>query len=247
MAIIARASLKGSPWPCASAASAGSEGLATTTTCRRREHRHGLDQRARGGLLEQVGEDDDQRALGAFGAAEGELVVAVERPGLEVEERAGDGLPALAARLERDADRSSNAIAPVRSPSSSATKPSATAASSDASSTFMPVGPSGAALEAARVEQEQQVAILLEPVLVAHRPPEPRRRAPVDLADVVVGLVVADQLELRAEAERAARGGALVAEAPAGDGERQALARRAGRGRRAPRLGSPGGGPSARA
>ena len=53
------------------------------------------DERARGGLLEQVAEDDDERALGALGAAEGELVVAVERARLEVEERAHDRLAAL--------------------------------------------------------------------------------------------------------------------------------------------------------
>ncbi len=187
-----------------------------------REDRDGRDQRARGGLLEQVAEDDDERALGALGAAEGELVVAVERARLEVEQRAHDGLAAGAARLERGRGprRRTRPRRCGRRARRRRTR-APTAASREASSTVMPVRPERRGREAARVEQEQQVAVLLEPVLVAHRPPEPRRRAPVDLADVVVGLVVADQLELGAEAERAARGRALVAEAPAGDGERE--------------------------
>ena len=68
------------------------------------EHGHGLDQRARRGLLQQVDEDDHQRALGALGAAERRLVVAVERARLQVEQRAHDRLAARAARLERGPD-----------------------------------------------------------------------------------------------------------------------------------------------
>jgi hypothetical protein len=53
--------------------------------------------------------------------------------------------------------------------------------------------------------------------LVAHRPPEAGRRAPVHLAEVVVGDVVANRLELGAEAERSASAEALVPELPRPD------------------------------
>ena len=69
------------------------------------EDGHGADERAGGGLLQQVAEDDHERALGALGAAERELVVAVDRPRLEVEQRAHHGLAAGAPGRERGADR----------------------------------------------------------------------------------------------------------------------------------------------
>ena len=53
------------------------------------EDRDGVDERARGRLVEQIGEDDDQRALAAADRAERELVVAVALGGLEVEESRG--------------------------------------------------------------------------------------------------------------------------------------------------------------
>src|SRR5204862_5472107 len=59
--------------------------------------------------------------------------------------------------------------------------------------------------EPAAVDDADDVAVLLDAVLVAHRAPHARGRRPVDLADVVVGEVVADRLELRPEPERAAR------------------------------------------
>ena len=85
------------------------------------------------------------------------------------------------------------------------------------------VGPPAAAPRTSRPASttSDHVAVLLDPVLVAHRAPEPRRRAPVDLADVVVGQVVAHELELRAEPERSARGDALVAEAALAHGQRE--------------------------
>ena len=52
-----------------------------------REHRHRVDQRPSGGLLQQVAEDQHQRALGALDAAEGELVVGLLGARLEVEQR----------------------------------------------------------------------------------------------------------------------------------------------------------------
>ena len=62
-----------------------------------REHRDGADERPRGGLLEQVAEDDDERALAALGAPERELEVRVRGGRLEVVERAHDGLAAARA------------------------------------------------------------------------------------------------------------------------------------------------------
>jgi hypothetical protein len=46
------------------------------------QHRDGLDERAGGGLLEQVAEDEHERALGALDAPERRLVVGLDRPGL---------------------------------------------------------------------------------------------------------------------------------------------------------------------
>ena len=80
--------------------------------------------------------------------------------------------------------------------------------------------------QAAAVEHADDVAVLLDAVLVAHRPPHPHGRRPVDLADVVVGEVVADRLELRAEAERAARALARFAEAARAHREREPARRR---------------------
>ena len=104
-----------------------------------------------------------------------------------------------------------------RSPTSSATSATAASASSAGVEHGRP-RPTVAAPAAGGGEPPRRPAITSRscstPVLVAHRPPEPRRRAPVDLADVVVGQVVAHELELGAEAERAARDDALVAEAP---------------------------------
>ena len=68
------------------------------------EHRHGVDERPRGGLLEQVAEDHDQAALGALDGLERELVVGVDRARLEVEERAHDGVAAGAAGRQAAAD-----------------------------------------------------------------------------------------------------------------------------------------------
>ena len=183
------------------------------------EHGHGAGERARRGLLEQVAEDDDERALVALGAAEGELVVALDRARLEVVERAHDRLPALAPRRERGADlvvEGDRAAAVAELVGDERERGGGVELGVEDRGVLQRRG-----REPAGVDQQQQVAVLLEPVLVAHRPPEPRRRAPVDLADVVVGLVVADQLELGPEPERAAGGRALVAEAAAGDGQRE--------------------------
>ena len=185
------------------------------------EDGHGADERAGGGLLEQVAEDDHERPLGALGAPERELVVAVHRSRLEVEERAHHGLTAGTPGRERGADLvverdRAGAVAELVGDERQRGR-GVEADVQDRGSVLV----EWRRREPPGVEQEQQVAVLLEPVLVAHRPPEACRRAPVDLADVVVGLVVADQLELRAQTERAAGRRALVPEPPAGDGQRQ--------------------------
>ena len=82
------------------------------------------------------------------------------------------------------------------------------------------VEPGGAHVErrghqAPGVEQAHDVAVLFDAVDVAHRPPDAIGRGPVDLAHVVVGQVVADRLEVGAEAERPAGAQTRVAELPA--------------------------------
>ena len=72
--------------------------------------------------------------------------------------------------------------------------------------------------ETTGVDEADDVAVLFDPILVAHRPTEARRRPPVHLPDVVVGQVVADRLEVRAEPERAAAALTALEEAPARDG-----------------------------
>ena len=67
---------------------------------------------------------------------------------------------------------------------------------------------SGAAISRPASSRQTHLAVLLDAVLVGHRAPEPRRRAPVDLAHVVVGRVVAHRLERRCRGRAArARGG----------------------------------------
>ena len=210
------------------ARSAGSAGLATTTAWRRASTGHGVGERAHRDRLEQVGEDQHERALGR-----------PRRGGTPPRSRSrraaarGRAAPARRrsppARRGRSSARTSRskAIAPQRSPTSSATSATAASASSVASRT-VPRGRSAPRRdrqrgggEPAGVDEQHEVAVLLDAVLVAHRPPEPRGRAPVDLADVVVGQVVAHELEVGAEPERAARGDALLAELAAADRERE--------------------------
>ncbi len=209
------------------------------------EHRNGADERPGGGLLEQVGEDDHERALLALGAPEGLLVVAVDRGRLEVEERADDRLAALAGGRERVADlgverHRAGAVAELVGDE----RERGGGVEGGVEDRRVVQRRGG---QAAGVDQQQQVAVLLEPVVVAHRAPEPRGRPPVDLADVVVGLVVADQLELGAQAERSAGGRALLAEAAAGPRRARAVARCAGRGRPGRRGSRSPDGPSGRA
>ena len=84
----------------------------------------------------------------------------------------------------------------------------------------------------AGVEQAHDVAVLLDAVLVAHRPADARGGLPVDLADVVVGEVVAHRLELGAEPERPARAQPGIAEAAAAHRDHEPLRREHVRGTR---------------
>ena len=78
------------------------------------------------------------------------------------------------------------------------------------------------------VEHEHHLAVLLDPVLVAHRTSDARRRLPVDLPDVVVGEVVADRLEVGAEAQGAALDPSRFPEATLADGVSDAPRSRGG-------------------
>ena len=184
-----------------------------------REHRHRVDERPRRRLLEQVAEDDDQRALGALDGLEGELVVGVDGARLEVEQRAHDGVAARAPRRQAAAD------AVVEGDDAAAVADHVGDERDGDGGVDRGVEPR-AVLErrghqAAGVDQQHHLAVLLDAELVAHRPPEPVGRAPVDLAQVVVGRVVADRLEVGAEPERPARQPALLAEAALAHGERE--------------------------
>ena len=90
--------------PATSSSSAGSRRARDDTAWRRASTGTASHERARRGLLQQVAEDDHERALGALGAPERELVVAVDRARLEVEQRAHDAAPPCAARRQRGAD-----------------------------------------------------------------------------------------------------------------------------------------------
>ena len=54
------------------------------------------------------------------------------------------------------------------------------------------------------VQKAQEIAITLEAVLVTHRASHSSRRAPVQLADIIVRGVLADHLEVGPEAQRSA-------------------------------------------
>ncbi len=154
-------------------------------------------------------------------------MVGVDEPRLEVVQRAHDDRAAAAARGERGADAVVEGDRPAavadlvgherhrgehveRRVEHGALRPGGLVAGERERGGGEPPG----------VDEHDDVAVLLDAVLVAHRPPEPRGRPPVDLAHVVVGQVVADELEVRAQPERAARGDALLAEAALADGAR---------------------------
>ena len=175
-----------------------------------RQHRERLHERLRRRLLQQIGQDEHEGALDAADLREGELVVALDRHGLEVEQRRHDvsraGPPRRqgAEHLAGERDRAAAVAQHVRhgrdrdSRVERGVEPRAVGERSRH--------------QPAAVDDADDVPVALDPVLVAHRPPEAGRRAPVHLAEVVVGDVVADRLELGAEAERPAPAEALVPE-----------------------------------
>ena len=177
-----------------------------------------------GGLFEEVGEHEDERALTAPDGAERELVIRVDHRRLHVEDGAHDGVAAPARRRQTTAD----AIVEGDDPG-----PVTHLVGDERHRGGRVDGgvEAGAVAErrrhqAAGVEHAHDVAVLLHPVLIAHGPPHARRRAPVDLAEVVVGEVVADRLEVGAEPERAPREAARVAEATLPDREHEPPRRR---------------------
>ena len=219
----------------ASASSAGSRTLATHDRVAPREHRHGLDER-RAPPPRRAGRRGRARSRACRRAtrAERELVVAVDVDAARG--RRARARRAAAPRREGATSRSTRRRTRARRSGRRARRRTRRPRSAPSSATSSSVPPAqAAALRRPGVEQAAHVAVLLDAVLVAHRPPEPRGRAPVDLADVVVGRVVADRLELGAEAERAARAAARLAEAAAARRRARAGARRRGRGRRAAR------------
>ena len=132
-----------------------------------REHRHRVDQRPRGRLLEQVAEDHDQAALGALDGLERELVVGVDGARLEVEERAHDGVAAGAARRQAAADLvvegdDAAAVADDVGDERDADR------GVDGGVEPGAVGERGGH-QAAGVDQELDLAVLLDAELVAHR------------------------------------------------------------------------------
>ena len=127
-----------------SPSSAASRTLATHTSCRRASTGTAIDQGARGGLVDEVREHEHEAPLAACHAAKRELVVAVAIDGLDVEERARDGLGSHARGATSRSTRSAKASAPLRSPSASAVAQTAMRPSSATSSSVPP--PQAAAL-----------------------------------------------------------------------------------------------------
>ena len=190
-----------------------------------RKHRHGSDERARRDLFDEVGEDDHERALGAGDRRERQLVVGVDGRRLQVEDRPYERVAPAPARGQPAVDGG------VEGDRAAAVAELVGDEPDRGRGVDRDVQPRGAAAqrrrhEPAAVEHADDVAVLLDAVLVAHRPPHPHGRRPVDLADVVVREVVADRLELGAEAERTARALARLAEAARAHGERKPAGRR---------------------
>ncbi len=174
------------------------------------QHRERLHERPGRRLLEQIGEHEDERALDAADVGERELVVALNGHRLEIEQPRDDVPRARAPRrqgpqhLAGERDRAAPVAEHVRH---GRDRDGRVERRVEARAVAERGGH-----ETSAVDDEYDVAVALDPVLVAHRPLEPRRRAPVHLADVVVRGVVAHRLELRAETERPAAAEPFVAE-----------------------------------
>ena len=74
--------------------------LCTVTDMPPGQHGQSLEQRARCRLVDEVGEDEDERPLGAAYLREGACVVALDRAWLEVEEAVGERCRPAPARCE---------------------------------------------------------------------------------------------------------------------------------------------------
>ena len=131
--------------------------------------------------------------------AEREVVVAVDEPGLDVEDAAHDGVR----RCARSASRRRISRSNTTTPHPVTELVGDERDRRDRVDRGVERGSCCAdrrGHEPADVEDADDVAVLLDAVLVAHRPARRGRREPVDLPDVVVGEVVAHRLELGAEA-----------------------------------------------
>ena len=162
-----------------------------------REHGHGAHECAGRRCVDEVGEHEHEAALAARDAAERELVVAVGVDGLDVEERARDGRGSQARGgdvAEHAAGEGDRAAAVAEHIRGRADRDQPVEGDVEQRAAL-----AGRGAQAAAVEQAAQLAVLVDAVLVGHRPPEARRRAPVDLADVVIGRVLAHGLERRPE------------------------------------------------
>ena len=197
------------------------------------EHGHRRDERAGRGRVDEIGEHEDQRPLAPAHACG-------TRGRSRCRRRSARRRGSCARRPARRATRSRAATADRgvehgrprtgRRARRRRARPSSTA--STAASSRVVRGVERRRHQAARVEQAHDVAVLFDAVLVAHRPADALGRRPVDLADVVVGLVVADRLELGSEPERPARAQAGIAELARGAARPRGAARRRRRGTR---------------
>ena len=161
-----------------------------------------VEQGTRGGVLDQVREDEDERSLPLAHGRERKPVVAVDRARLEVEHGGQHRLGATAAgrqgpddgAVERDR---AHAIAELVRCLGDGDR----GIECDVEPRLVAERRSR---QPAAVDEAHDVAVSLDPVLIRHRSAHPLGRPPVDLTDVVVVLVVAHRLELRSEAERPA-------------------------------------------
>ena len=163
------------------------------------------------GLVEQIGEDHHERPFLAD-VAEGQLVVAVHRGRLEIEERTDHRAGPAAVRANADAQARVE-----RERTDAVTEHVGDGGDGDRG---VDGGiESGAIAERrghqpSRIDRAQHLALLLDAERVAHRPRHPCGRAPVDLTEVIVGQVLPDRLEVGAEPAWATRSQADLAHAP---------------------------------
>ena len=201
------------------------------------EHGHRVEQRARRGLVDEVGEHEDQRALarrrrrGTRGRGRCRRASARRRGS-----RARRRVPPLRRGASRRRISASNTVTPHRSPSSSATSATIVTASTAASSAWSlrrverrrpSSGPASSRHTTSRSCSMRYSLLIGRPTRAV--------AVPVDLAHVVVGEVVADRLELGAEPERAARAQARDRGSGRAAARSRAAARRRRRGTRAGR------------